>query len=121
MGIEWDGGEKFYDYVEWLEYIINNFLAPKGYVLNGECPYQGEDSDDVGKIVVKDNVVTRLEGYIAYKNAEEPTNHEVWTLIHSAMMMAGFKHNGGGDGTFGFEDEYQKGDYKVTIGIKADN
>jgi len=27
--IEWDGGEKFYEYVEWLEYIISNFLEPR--------------------------------------------------------------------------------------------
>lgn len=33
--IEWDGGEKFYDYVTWIEYIIKNFLKPKGYILNG--------------------------------------------------------------------------------------
>ncbi len=25
--IVWDGGEKFYDYVEWAEYLIANFLA----------------------------------------------------------------------------------------------
>lgn len=55
--IVWDGGEKFYDYVEWIEYIIKNFLAPKGYVLNGDVQWQGEDAGDVGVISIKDNVV----------------------------------------------------------------
>jgi hypothetical protein len=55
--IEWDGNEKFYNYVEWIEYIIN-WLKPKGYVVNGEVEWQGEDSDDFGKIVVVDNVVS---------------------------------------------------------------
>lgn len=55
--IEWDGCEKFYGYVDWLKYIIKNFLAPKGYELNGEVKFQGEDYDDRGVIVVKNNVV----------------------------------------------------------------
>jgi hypothetical protein len=57
LAIEWDGGEKFYHYTEWLVYIIENFLAPKGYVLNGEITWQGEDISDHGLLIVKDNVV----------------------------------------------------------------
>jgi hypothetical protein len=64
--IEWTGAEKFYDYVEWLEYIVNTFLAPKGYILNGEVEYQGEDRSDMGMIVVKDNVITRKIAEIKY-------------------------------------------------------
>lgn len=58
--IEWDGAEKFYAYVEWLEYLITNVLAPKGYVLNGEVRYQGERQDDRGRIVATDNKVKRI-------------------------------------------------------------
>jgi hypothetical protein len=58
--IVWDGGEKFYSYVEWLEYIIANFLAPWGYTLNGTVRWRGESFDDIGKILVKDNKVTAL-------------------------------------------------------------
>lgn len=54
----WDGGEKFYEYGEWLTYLIENFLAPSGYVCNGEIEFQGEDMNDFGTIHVKDNVVT---------------------------------------------------------------
>lgn len=56
--IEWDGGEKFYNYVEWIKYLIEKILAPRGYVLNGEVNWYGEDSYDVGVICIKDNVVT---------------------------------------------------------------
>lgn len=66
-GIEWDGGEKFYNYVEWLEYIIKHFLAPWGYVLNGKVTWQGEESDDFGKIIVKKNVVTIKNGEKVYR------------------------------------------------------
>jgi len=65
-GIEWDGGEKFYSYVEWLNYIIANFLKSWGYTLNGEVTWEGEDRDDLGKIVVTDNEVTTKEGKVVY-------------------------------------------------------
>lgn len=55
--LEWDGGEKFYNYVEWLEYLINKVLAPKDYILNGEISWTGENSDDHGTIIVTDNYV----------------------------------------------------------------
>lgn len=58
--IVWDGNEKFYCYIEWLNYIIKNFLAPKGYVLNGEMAYSGEDREDKGLIVVDENQVEVL-------------------------------------------------------------
>lgn len=65
--IEWDGGEKFYDYVPWIKYIIDHFLKRWGYTLNGEVEWQGEDSDDLGKIVVTDNVVTVKRGRVIYE------------------------------------------------------
>lgn len=58
LHIEWDGGEKFYSYVVWLEFIIKNILAPKGYVLNGRVYWEGEESEDRGVICVDDNEVT---------------------------------------------------------------
>lgn len=56
--IEWDGNEKFYGYNDWLFYIINKILIPNGYTLNGVVTWQGEETGDVGKIVVVDNVIT---------------------------------------------------------------
>lgn len=56
--IVWDRGEKFYSYVEWIIYLIDNFLAPWGYRLNGTVRWKGEDSDDRGRIVIKNNIVS---------------------------------------------------------------
>jgi len=56
-GIEWDGGEKFYAYIQWIEYIISKVLAPRGYVLNGNVKWRGEDFDDTGVIEIHDNMV----------------------------------------------------------------
>ena len=60
--IIWDSGEKFYEYVKWLQYLITNFLAPKGYTLNGKVEYQGEDSHDFGVICVEDNKIAVTKG-----------------------------------------------------------
>jgi hypothetical protein len=57
-GIEWDGSEKFYEYIKWLEYLIENFLKPWGYKVNGLVEWFGEERSDTGEITVKDNVVT---------------------------------------------------------------
>lgn len=55
--IVWDENEKFYCYVEWIEYLIEKILAPKGYVLNGAVDWQGEEFDDMGSIIIEDNQV----------------------------------------------------------------
>ena len=56
--IIWDGSEKFYSYIEWLKYLIKNFLEPSGYVLNGKVDWRGGDFHDIGTIYVNDNVVS---------------------------------------------------------------
>ena len=54
----WDGGEKFYNYTEWLKYLINRFFEPWGVTLNGRITWAGEDRNDRGQINVIDNIVT---------------------------------------------------------------
>lgn len=46
--IIWDGGEKFYRYTEWMNYIIESFLIPWGIEVSGRMRYFGGDSDDMG-------------------------------------------------------------------------
>lgn len=62
--IEWDGGEKFYDYVDWIKYIVEHFLAPWGYSLSGEIEWNGDDSDDRGTIYAKDNQIEAVASEI---------------------------------------------------------
>lgn len=56
-GIVWDRGEKFYDYIAWLEYLLEHFLTPWGYVVNGRVAWKGEDRADTGVIIVTANAV----------------------------------------------------------------
>jgi hypothetical protein len=66
--IQWDGGEKFYNYVEWLKYLIVKVLAPRNYILNGEVTWTGEDRGDVGKIIVVNNMVTTKQGRLSFED-----------------------------------------------------
>jgi hypothetical protein len=66
MTIEWDGGEKFYNYTEWMKYIIKKIIAPRGGVANGDIEWFGEDRDDIGVIEVVDNKVRERFGRIVY-------------------------------------------------------
>lgn len=62
--IVWDESEKFYDYTEWIEYLILHFLKPWGYVLNGEMMWEGEDRSDFGTIYIKDNAVEAVKAEV---------------------------------------------------------
>ena len=57
--IKWDGTEKFYNYVEWLKWIVEKFLKPNGISINGRVTYQGEDDEDHGAIVAEDNEIRK--------------------------------------------------------------
>lgn len=62
-GIEWDGGEKFYESETWMKYLIEGFLKPKGYKCNGEILAQGEEIHDRWRLIVKNNkVYVKAEG-----------------------------------------------------------
>lgn len=64
--IKWDGGEKFYDYVEWLKYIEENFLIPFGRYLDGDVIWQGEDIMDRGRIIADKDFIK-----VAYESGGE--------------------------------------------------
>jgi len=57
----WDGTEKFYNYVQWLYYLIDNFFAPNGYILDGHVDYQGESEEDRGVIGIDKNKISKYE------------------------------------------------------------
>ena len=60
--LQWDGGEKFYWYVEWLTYLVEHFLTPWGYALSGTIRWVGEDPSDLGSIAFEDGAVV-VESY----------------------------------------------------------
>jgi hypothetical protein len=64
--IEWDGGEKFYRYTEWIQYLIESILKPRGYSVSGDVEWMGEYGDDRGKIVIENNVVSKKKGRVIF-------------------------------------------------------
>jgi hypothetical protein len=58
-GLEWDKNEKFYFGEEWLVYLIEKFIKPWGYTLNGESPWYIDDFDQAGILRVKDGIVSQ--------------------------------------------------------------
>jgi hypothetical protein len=69
--LEWDGGEKFYEYEEWLRYLIATFFVPWGYVLNGTVEWAGEDSDDWGRMVVTGNKLRVQAATVVYEDTDD--------------------------------------------------
>lgn len=59
--IIWDGSEKFYKYVEWIDYLIQKILKPNGYNVNGKVHYQGESRSDHGVIEIINNDIIVIE------------------------------------------------------------
>lgn len=58
----WNGAERFTSHVSWLQYLIDNFFAPSGAVLNGiflvSCP---EDKFGISTyVVVSENIVEEI-------------------------------------------------------------
>ena len=60
--LQWDGSEKFYKYEEWVKYIIDHFLKPWGCSLNGDVKWRGDETDDRGVLIVKNNFVNSFFG-----------------------------------------------------------
>lgn len=67
--LAWDGGEKFYEYVNWLKYMIKNFFIPANLELNGAVLAVGECSDDATYIIINKNDVRTYDAL--EKNAVE--------------------------------------------------
>jgi len=75
--IAWDGSEKFYDYEEWIKYIIEHFLKPWGKSITGEITFSGEEPTDRGILFVSDNEVQKVYDEITNPGpAWSKTEHE---------------------------------------------
>jgi hypothetical protein len=82
--IAWDGGDKFYFYVEWLHYLIDHFIRNWGYEITGRVTWesevinhwseeQQEDEPCIsrGEIIVESNVITVNQEIIWINESEE--------------------------------------------------
>lgn len=68
----WDEGEKFYESVEWMQYLIDHFIGLSSaakdeltflmpHKLSGRIEAQGEEYGDRWVLVVEDNIASRVD------------------------------------------------------------
>lgn len=71
--IVWDQEEKFYNYTEWLVWLMG-WMQSIGVVANGTLAWSGEEVGDVGQIIVAENAVTALPGKSTKSAHHKPMN-----------------------------------------------
>lgn len=80
--IYWNGAEKFYNATAWMAYLIEHFLKPGArakssgdpqfaaftfdHIVNGTIEAQGEDAEDMWRLVVTDNKVETKHATIVW-------------------------------------------------------
>ena len=79
----WDGEETFYQYVDWLVWLRDNFFNPRGYTfVIGEISWEGDEHEDRGRITVNNNRIVEHVGYIQYKEVcvfdYDPVKLKLW-------------------------------------------
>lgn len=59
--LAWNGSEKFYDYDVWLAWLAANWFLPRGYTVQGQVRFQGEEIGDTGTLSLSaQGVVSKL-------------------------------------------------------------
>jgi hypothetical protein len=105
--IMWNDAEKFYEAEAWMQYIIDHFIGPnplaqselpflKGHTVNGTISADGEESDDFWKLLVTDNVVSRIEGRVSFEDEvipEPPPELAMDTLARTRINIRLLRQN----------------------------
>ena len=59
----------------WLVLLVQHYLGPLGYVLNGEVSWDASDVEDRGRIFVKDNAVEAVDDVILNPGPSWSSDH----------------------------------------------
>lgn len=89
--IEWNGTEKFYNSVEWMQYLITHFFGDhpkaaeelpflKSHLLSGRIEAHGEEYGDRWVLIVENNTVTQVEHPIIGESITCPHCEESFIL-----------------------------------------
>ena len=85
-GLEWDGGEKFYDYAEWLEWLSREWFRPRGIEVLGEVRYQGESTGDAGTLRIVKGIASKVP--LATSDAQALADRIVDRLEAAGLLEA---------------------------------
>ena len=81
--LEWDSGEKFENYVEWLQLLVDRYFKKWGRSLTGAMEYSGDGDGDVGTIAVDRNVIHVLPGKIGGSTRRDCLSHD--SVVHEIL------------------------------------
>lgn len=88
-GLVWDGNEKFYDYVEWMEWLVAR-LAEWGIAGNGAIHWQGEENGDTGVLSVTGSTVIATKNKRGAASPRKPlTRRKLGDLAMEIVINAG--------------------------------
>lgn len=73
--IVWDGGEKFYDYTAWMQWLCL-LLGAWGIEADGQLYWQGDGTGDTGRIDVSANTVAATSTKQANSGYHKPLTLE---------------------------------------------
>ena len=79
-GLIWNGGEKFYKADEWIGYLVESILKPRGYVLEGVVNAQGESEDDQWHIQIENNKIESKLGF--HNSVPAPMSYDEWAKVY---------------------------------------
>lgn len=89
--LKWSGAEKFYDYAEWLEFLIEKFFKSNGYQLFGSVGFRGERAGDLGYIEIENDRVLKSHFEIDYWGDEFriELGHELCKKVEEILWKGG--------------------------------
>lgn len=90
-GIEWDGEEKFYGYVEHAQRVASWF-QDRGMAMTGRVAWHGESRKDHGVLLASDGLVAALPVHVAMSPAflrDDIPAHELRQML-SAEKVPGW-------------------------------
>lgn len=79
-------GESRHGVRMWLRLLLAHFLVPRGYVLNGEVRWEGQDPDDRGCIFIKDNQIEAVDDVIFNAGPSWAPNHYADDILRQAIQ-----------------------------------
>lgn len=83
--VTWDGSENFYEYVPWLDFIIDRHLERWGVTASGTLYWSGDSTEDRGRIRVENSVTALLRGH---RNKKEKREKESETRDRKEILYA---------------------------------
>lgn len=69
-----------------LVLLVEHYLAPLGYVMNGEVSWEGEDVNDRGSIFVKDNLIEDVDDLIVNAGPSWSPDHYADTRLKQVLQ-----------------------------------